>query len=171
MTIHLYTLPPDWQDRGRTVRFRTLQAAGFVRRRLTACLREVSPIGPRGSYCGGQWRTAPRPGVRRPGGRPMLCNYMVTAVRNLMRNRLYAGITILGLAVAFPAAILIGQFVRNELSYDHWIPGYQRVYKIANTLVQPGQPPSTADIGPAILARQIRAALPGVEAVARLDEE
>jgi len=101
----------------------------------------------------------------------MLRNYLVTALRNLMRNRLYAGITILGLAVAFTAAILIGQFVRNELTYDHWIPGYERVYKINNTLVQPGQPPAIADIGPAALASQIRAALPGAEAIARLEQD
>ncbi|HEY5410881.1 MAG TPA: hypothetical protein VIJ94_09155 [Caulobacteraceae bacterium] len=54
----------------------------------------------------------------------MLRNYLVTALRNLARNRLYAGISILGLAVAFAAAILIAQFVRNELSYDHWVPGH-----------------------------------------------
>jgi putative ABC transport system permease protein len=101
----------------------------------------------------------------------MLRNYLVTALRNLMRNRLYAGITVLGLAVAFTTAILIGQFVRNELTYDHWIPGYQRVYKIANTIVQPGQPRSTADIGPSVLARQIMATLPGVESIARLDTQ
>jgi putative ABC transport system permease protein len=100
----------------------------------------------------------------------MLRNYLVTALRNLMRNRLYAGITILGLAVAFTAAILIGQFVRNELSYDHWIPGYQRVYKIDNRMAQPGQPPSISDINPPPLASQIKAALPGAEAVARLEQ-
>lgn len=100
----------------------------------------------------------------------MLRNYLVTAMRNLMHNRLYAGITILGLAVAFTAAILIGQFVRGELTYDHWIPGYRQVYKIDNTLVQPGQPPSRLDIGPAVLASQIRTALPGAQAVARLEQ-
>ena len=101
----------------------------------------------------------------------MLRNYLVTALRNLARNRLYAAITILGLATAFTAAILIGQFVRGELSYDHWIPGYQRVYKIDSTVVQPGQPASRMDIGPAILARQIKTALPGAEAVARLEQD
>jgi len=100
----------------------------------------------------------------------MLRNYLVTALRNLARNKLYGGITILGLAVAFTAAILIGQFVRGELSYDHWIPGYQRVYKIANTLVQPGQSPSSADAGQGVLASQIRAVLPSAEAIARLNE-
>ena len=101
----------------------------------------------------------------------MLRNYLVTALRNMGRNRLYAGITILGLGVAFTAAILIGQFVRGELSYDHWIPGYQRVYKITDALAQPGQPPISSDTSPTILASQIRAVFAGVEAIARLDQQ
>ena len=101
----------------------------------------------------------------------MLRNYLLTALRNLARNRLYAAITILGLAVAFAAAILIGQYVRGELTYDHWIPGYQRVYKITNTLVQPGQPPNTYEIGPSVLASQIRAGFAGAEAIVRIDQD
>ena len=101
----------------------------------------------------------------------MLRNYLLTALRNLARNQLYAAITILGLAVAFAAAILIGQYVRGELTYDHWIPGYQRVYKITNTLVQPGQPPHTWDYGSSVLASQIRAGFAGAETIARIDED
>ena len=100
----------------------------------------------------------------------MLGNYIVTALRNLERNRLYAAITILGLAAAFAAAILIGQFVRHELSYDHWVPGYRQIYKITNELDQPGQPPGLGDTNQPILAHQLKAALPSVEAIARLEE-
>jgi putative ABC transport system permease protein len=100
----------------------------------------------------------------------MFGNYLMTALRNLERNRLYAAITILGLAIAFAAAILIGQFVRDELSYDHWIAGYQRVYKIAANLAQPGQPSVSGDTGALPLASQIRAVFPGAEAIVRLDE-
>jgi putative ABC transport system permease protein len=95
----------------------------------------------------------------------MFRNYLVTALRNLGRNWLYGAISILGLAVAFTAALLIAQFVRNEFSYDRWIPGYQQVYKIANTIVQPSQPPSPSDINQAVLASQLRPLLPGAEVV------
>ena len=101
----------------------------------------------------------------------MFRNYLVTALSNLGRNRLYAAITILGLTAAFTAAILIGQFVRGELSYDHWIPGYQRIYKITNTLTQPGQPPTSYDTTTPPLASQIRTVFPSAEAIARLDED
>ena len=100
----------------------------------------------------------------------MFRNYLLTAVRNLARNRFYAAISILGLAVAFTVAILIALFVRNEFSYDRWLPGYQHVYKIVDVLEQPGQPPSPSDQTPSALAGQIRATFPGAAAVVRLME-
>jgi putative ABC transport system permease protein len=98
----------------------------------------------------------------------MLRNYLVTAWRNLARNWLYGGISIVGLAVAFAAAILIAQFVRGEFSYDHWIPGYQRVYKIADILTQPGQPGEPSDQTNAVISGNLRTTFPGVIAAARL---
>jgi putative ABC transport system permease protein len=98
----------------------------------------------------------------------MFRNYLVTALRNMARNWLYAAISILGLAVAFAAAILIAQFVRNEFNYDHWLPDYQQVYKLTDTLEQPGQPPSNSDQTQLAVAGQIKVALPGATA-ARLE--
>ncbi|MFI4936257.1 MAG: FtsX-like permease family protein [Caulobacterales bacterium] len=100
----------------------------------------------------------------------MFRNYLATALRNLARNRLYAAISILGLAVGFAAAILIVQFVRNEFSYDHWIPGYQQVYKITDHLTLPGQPSMESDLTQSVLTSQIRVAIPGVIA-ARLMQD
>src|ERR1700761_3537593 len=98
----------------------------------------------------------------------MFRNYLVTALRNLERNWLYSAVSILGLAVAFAAAILIAQFVRGEFSYDHWIRGYRQVYKIADILTQPGQPGEPSDQTNAVIAGNLRAAFPGAVAAARL---
>ncbi|MGZ3369891.1 MAG: FtsX-like permease family protein [Caulobacteraceae bacterium] len=96
----------------------------------------------------------------------MFRNYLTTALNNLARNRLYAAITILGLAVAFTVAILVGQFVRNEFSYDRWIPGHERIYRIVSVSELGGQKPL---VGPstASLAGRLRAGFPAVT-VARL---
>ena len=56
----------------------------------------------------------------------MFRNYLAAALRNLARNGLYAGVTIVGLAIAFAAAILIGLYVRDEMSYDRWVPDHER---------------------------------------------
>jgi putative ABC transport system permease protein len=100
----------------------------------------------------------------------MFRNYLAAALGNLRRNWIYGGLSVLGLAVAFAAAILIGQFVRNEFSYDRWIPGYRQVYKITNVIVQPGQSPSPGDTNQSVLANQLRLVLPGAQAIARLQE-
>ena len=98
----------------------------------------------------------------------MLRNYFVTALRNLGRNWLYGAISILGLAVAFTAALLIAQFVRNEFSYDRWLPGVDHVYKITDVLMQPGQPPNASDITQTAIAGQLKAVFPGMESIARV---
>jgi putative ABC transport system permease protein len=101
----------------------------------------------------------------------MFRNYLVTALRNLARNWLYGAISILGLAVAFTAAILIAQFVRNEFSYDRWIPGYQLIYKVADLLLQPGQAPMSSDEASAGVADRLRAQFSPASAIARLRED
>src|SRR6202034_3159449 len=63
----------------------------------------------------------------------MLRSYLAAALRNLVRNRLYAAINILGLAVGVCAALLIVLFVRDEYSYDRFFPGYRDVYLLTET--------------------------------------
>ena len=51
----------------------------------------------------------------------MLKNYFIIAINNLLKNKLYSAINIIGLAVGFAACILITLYVQDELSYDkHW---------------------------------------------------
>ena len=63
----------------------------------------------------------------------MLRNYLAAALRNLWRNRAYASINVMGLAVGFAAAILIALYVRDEYSYDRFFPGYRDVYLLTET--------------------------------------
>jgi putative ABC transport system permease protein len=60
-------------------------------------------------------------------------NYLAAALRNLVRNRLYAAINIVGLALGVSAALLITLFVRDEGSYDRFFPGYRDVYLLTGT--------------------------------------
>jgi len=50
----------------------------------------------------------------------MLKNYIKIAWRNITRNKGYALINILGLAVGLACCILIAQYVQDELSYDNF---------------------------------------------------
>src|ERR1700744_5148662 len=71
----------------------------------------------------------------------MFRNVLVCSLRNLVHNRLYAAISIGGLAVAFAAAILIGVFVRDDLTTDHFVPGHADVYRLSMSMIPPGQAP------------------------------
>jgi putative ABC transport system permease protein len=99
----------------------------------------------------------------------MLRNYIASAVGNLSRNWLYAGITILGLAAGFAAAILIGLYVRDELSYERFIPGYQQVYRVQLDLALPGREIQRRDDAQASVARNFALDFPEVQAIARLE--
>jgi putative ABC transport system permease protein len=63
----------------------------------------------------------------------MFRNYLMAALRNLARNRLYAAINIVGLAVGLCAALLIVLFVRDEYTYDRFFPRYRDVYLLTPT--------------------------------------
>jgi putative ABC transport system permease protein len=71
----------------------------------------------------------------------MISNYLIVAFRNLVRHKLYSFINIAGLTVGLACAIFIILFVRNELSYDKWIPGTENLYRVEETFLIPGQPP------------------------------
>ena len=50
----------------------------------------------------------------------MFANVLAAALRNLMRNRLYAAISILSLAIGMAAALLTFLYVRDERSGISW---------------------------------------------------
>jgi putative ABC transport system permease protein len=93
----------------------------------------------------------------------MFRSYLAAALRNLRNNKLYAGIMIIGLAVGFAAALLIGLFVRNEFSYDYFLPGANRIYLLstAANFIDDASPPE--------IASWLKLDFPTIEEVARLD--
>ncbi|HZE85801.1 MAG TPA: ABC transporter permease, partial [Puia sp.] len=60
----------------------------------------------------------------------MFKNYFKTAWRNLLRNKVYSGLNILGLAIGMGVALLIGLWVMGQLSFDRFLPGYERAYQV-----------------------------------------
>jgi putative ABC transport system permease protein len=99
----------------------------------------------------------------------MFGNYLKVALSDLARNWLYAAISIAGLAVSFAGGILVTQFVRNEFSYDRWIPEHERVFKLYHSIEQPGQPANSSDYLMAGVKKQLAEADPkSVLAAARL---
>lgn len=69
----------------------------------------------------------------------MYKNYMTTALRSLLRNKLFSFINIVGLAIGLAACILIMLFVRDEYSWDeNWYRGGD-TYMLQTTLTFPNR--------------------------------
>jgi putative ABC transport system permease protein len=100
--------------------------------------------------------------------RTLFRHYLVTASRNLVKHKLYSFINIVGLSVGLACAIFIVLFLRDELSYDRWIPGSSNLYRIELTFHPAGRPPWPMTTAPFPLLRTMQEQIPEVKATTHL---
>ncbi|HTE32654.1 MAG TPA: ABC transporter permease [Chryseolinea sp.] len=60
----------------------------------------------------------------------MIKNYLLIAFRNIFRNKLFSTVNIMGLAFGICSALLIFLWVNDELEYDHFHAGVDRLYRV-----------------------------------------
>jgi putative ABC transport system permease protein len=60
----------------------------------------------------------------------MLLNYVKVALRNLLRQKIYSLINIIGLAIGIAACILILLFIQRELSFESMHSDAGRIYRV-----------------------------------------
>lgn len=101
----------------------------------------------------------------------MLRNIFASTFGNLALGRLYAAVTLIGLALALAAAILTALFVRQQYAYEAFIPGHERIFRMTGTVAQPGQPERVSAVTPSVLAGALAARADRIEAVARLYQD
>ncbi len=75
----------------------------------------------------------------------MFKNYFKTALRNLVKNKAYAFISIFGLAIGMAVCILLLLYVKNELSYDRFNKNADHIYRLCQPQ-HPFQAPQTAKL-------------------------
>jgi putative ABC transport system permease protein len=98
----------------------------------------------------------------------MIKSYLIIALRNLFRHKLYSFINIAGLTVGLTCAIFVILFVRDQLSYDRWIPGTESLYRLEETATLPGKPPGFSARIPYAAAQAMLDQIPEVQARTRL---
>lgn len=98
----------------------------------------------------------------------MFENYLITALRNIARNKTYSAINIGGLAIGLAACILISLYVSDEINYDRWIPGVENLYAVETTFVTHGRAPKEYAGSPGLLSAAIVDKIPEVIASTRL---
>lgn len=86
-----------------------------------------------------------RPGIIRPimktqklNSIGMFKNNIKVAKRQLLRNKTYSTIKIGGLAIGMAACILIGLFIKDELSYDKHIPDNENLFRLVKNYSEKG---------------------------------
>jgi putative ABC transport system permease protein len=103
--------------------------------------------------------------------RTLFRHYFITALRNLAKHKLYSFINIVGLSVGLACAIFIVLFLRDEVSYDRWIPDSGNLYRVELTARMLGRPPWHLTTAPFPLLRTMQDQIPEVKATTHLVPE
>jgi len=97
----------------------------------------------------------------------MLKNYIRIAWRNLTRNKVSSTINISGLAIGLACVMLIGMYVKDELSYDRFFNHADRIYRV-NTHEKMGNDEFTAGHTPPPVGLALVNNIPEIESYTRI---
>ena len=97
----------------------------------------------------------------------MIKNYLKIAVRQLRKQKMYAAIKIGGFALSIAACLLIGLYIKDELSYDKSYPDTDRIYRLVELYNNNGKLEKGDDY-PAPLSNALKADFPQIEKTARI---
>jgi putative ABC transport system permease protein len=101
----------------------------------------------------------------------MVENYVTSALRNFARHKLYSFINITGLAVGLACTTFILLFLRDELSYDSWIPDSENLYRVESTYYMPGRAPDFVSVTPFPVTTTMQQQIPEIVAQTHLIPE
>jgi len=99
----------------------------------------------------------------------MIKNYLKIAWRNIVNNKGYSAINILGLAAGMAVALLIGLWVQNEFSYDKFLPNYRQLYQVELNFTSQHDGEHTQAALCLPLTDVLRKEIPGIKRVAETD--
>jgi len=99
----------------------------------------------------------------------MFKNYFIIAWRNLAKEKIYSSIKVGGFALGIAACLLIALFIRDELSYDRYIPNGNRIYRVVRDWNENGEHFIGTSL-PAPFAKALKEEFPEVEQVGRLNQ-
>ena len=97
----------------------------------------------------------------------MLRNYFIVAIRNILKQKFYSIINILGLTIGVAATLFIILYVLDELSFDRFHANIDRMYRVGLNGRLAGQEVHVAATPPP-LARAMVEEVPGVEGAIRM---
>ncbi|MFN3382055.1 MAG: ABC transporter permease, partial [Runella zeae] len=96
----------------------------------------------------------------------MLGSYLKTSSRNLMRNKLFSFINIVGLAISMSVGLLLIAFIMDLYSYDRFHKHGDRIYRITHVATVNSELSGKFSTTSLKLGKLIRERVPGAEEVA-----
>ncbi|MEX1055931.1 MAG: ABC transporter permease, partial [Rhodothermales bacterium] len=101
----------------------------------------------------------------------MLRNYLLVALRNLRKYKLYASINVVGLALGLAFCTLIFLYVRDEMTYDLFHERADRIHRVYRASYNPdGSSEQNDPWLPMPLGPAMKADLPEVDEYVRLSQ-
>jgi ABC-type antimicrobial peptide transport system permease subunit len=94
----------------------------------------------------------------------MLKNYFSVAVRNLLRNKVFSVINILGLSIGISSALVIYLIAQYDFSFDRFEPAGDRIYRVVSKSSFQGNVSYDRGV-PAPLGEAVRKELSGIEEI------
>jgi putative ABC transport system permease protein len=98
----------------------------------------------------------------------MFKNYLTIAWRNILRQKGYAGINIVGLAIGIAACLLILQYVSFELSYEDFHVNKDRIYRVQQDRYDNGKLSTQWAAGAYAVGNSFKDAIPEIEDYVKL---
>ena len=95
----------------------------------------------------------------------MLITYLKTAWRGIVRNKVYSGLNIFGLAIGMAVALLIGLWIHYQCSFDRFTPGYAQAYQVKYNFSDNGDVKTSPEIA-IPLASALKNDIPEIDRVA-----
>jgi putative ABC transport system permease protein len=92
----------------------------------------------------------------------MLKNYLIVALRNFNRNRIFSAINILGLVIGISASLLISFIVHYSYSFDRFEKNPNRIFRVVSDFTFQGDPSHNRGV-PAPLSDAVRQDLSGID--------
>ena len=98
----------------------------------------------------------------------MLKNYLITALREIFKNKTFSIIHVFGLSIGIAAFVLILQYTFYELSYDNFYENADQIYRIRQDRYDKGVLSTTWGAGCTGIGPALKKEFPEVVAFARL---
>jgi putative ABC transport system permease protein len=97
----------------------------------------------------------------------MLKNYVVIALRLLVKNKVFSLINIVGLSTGIACCILITLYIHDEISYEKGFAESEKIFRVNTQFIRDGK----AELGPSVsppIAPGLAQALPEIETFTRV---